>query len=86
MKVYCFIVFCLVLLRYSCTKQASNIGALGLYANMGFMREDKLTRYYLNGGDAYRLKLCLDRVHSDESEIASQTELLADKINKTVLA
>ena len=37
--------------------QASNLGAIDLYEKLGFMKEEKLPRYYLNGGDAFRLKL-----------------------------
>eukprot|EP01034_Spumella_vulgaris_P028504 gene28504-35370_t len=33
--------------------EASNQGALNLYNKFGFMREEKLSKYYLNGGDAY---------------------------------
>eukprot|EP01035_Chromulina_nebulosa_P018043 gene18043-23685_t len=38
-----------------------NKGALNLYVRLGFVKEEKLGRYYLNGGDAYRLKLWIDR-------------------------
>jgi hypothetical protein len=41
-------------------KQASNTGALALYEKLGFMRFEKLTRYYLNGGDAFRMRLVID--------------------------
>ena len=37
--------------------EASNTGALNLYEKLGFMRDEKLSRYYLNGSDAYRLRL-----------------------------
>lgn len=36
--------------------QASNKKALSLYLRLGFFKEDKMSKYYLNGGDAYRLK------------------------------
>jgi peptide alpha-N-acetyltransferase len=42
--------------------KASNLGALSLYTKLGFIKEEKLARYYLNGGDAYRLKLSIDKV------------------------
>ena len=35
----------------------SNTGALNLYEKLGFYRDKRLLRYYLNGGDAFRLKL-----------------------------
>lgn len=37
--------------------EATNTRALGLYAKLGFVRERRLPRYYLNGNDAFRLKL-----------------------------
>lgn len=36
-----------------------NMGALALYQNLGFIKDKRLARYYLNGSDAYRLKLFL---------------------------
>ncbi|KAL3670725.1 hypothetical protein V7S43_003913 [Phytophthora oleae] len=30
-----------------------------VYGNLGFVRDERLVKYYLNGGDAYRLKLWL---------------------------
>lgn len=36
-----------------------NKGALRLYENLGFVRHKRLGRYYLNGVDAFRLKLWL---------------------------
>ncbi|KAJ3353627.1 N-alpha-acetyltransferase 30 [Allomyces javanicus] len=37
-----------------------NKGALSLYENLGFLRDKRLARYYLNGNDAFRLKLWLN--------------------------
>ena len=39
--------------------EASNSGALALYSRLGFCRDKKLAHYYLNGADAFRLKLWL---------------------------
>lgn len=39
--------------------EVTNKGALRLYGNLGFIRDKRLERYYLNGNDAYRLKLKL---------------------------
>jgi len=39
--------------------EVTNAGALALYRNLGFVREKRLLRYYLNNGDAFRLKLKL---------------------------
>ena len=38
-----------------------NQGALRLYDSLGFVRDKRLHRYYLNGSDAYRLKLWFGR-------------------------
>jgi len=41
--------------------EVSNKGAINLYENrFGFIREELLKKYYLNWGDAYRLRLWLD--------------------------
>lgn len=37
--------------------EATNASALRLYESLGFLRDKRLPRYYLNGNDAYRLKL-----------------------------
>uniref|UniRef100_K3W9A0 N-acetyltransferase domain-containing protein n=1 Tax=Globisporangium ultimum (strain ATCC 200006 / CBS 805.95 / DAOM BR144) TaxID=431595 RepID=K3W9A0_GLOUD len=39
--------------------EVTNKGAIRLYENMGFVRDERLVKYYLNGGDAFRLKLWL---------------------------
>ncbi|XP_065681748.1 N-alpha-acetyltransferase 30 isoform X1 [Hydra vulgaris] len=39
--------------------EVTNTGALNLYENLGFVRDKRLLRYYLNGVDAWRLKLWL---------------------------
>jgi len=36
--------------------EVTNEGALALYRSMGFAKEKRLHKYYLNGNDAYRLK------------------------------
>lgn len=41
--------------------EVTNAGALRLYAALGFVRDKRLLRYYLNGNDAFRLKLLLPR-------------------------
>lgn len=43
--------------------EASNGAALSLYQRLGFIRDKRLQRYYLNGGDAFRLKLILTHVN-----------------------
>ena len=37
--------------------EVTNIGALRLYEGLGFVRDKRLMKYYLNGSDAYRLKV-----------------------------
>jgi peptide alpha-N-acetyltransferase len=39
--------------------ELTNVGALNLYEKLGFIRDKRLHRYYLNGMDAFRLKLWL---------------------------
>ncbi len=39
--------------------EITNKPALRLYENLGFVRDKRLFRYYLNGVDALRLKLWL---------------------------
>jgi len=36
--------------------EVTNKGALALYRSMGFVKEKRLHKYYLNGNDAFRLK------------------------------
>lgn len=37
--------------------EITNIAALKLYESFGFIRDKRLLTYYLNGNDAYKLKL-----------------------------
>jgi len=37
--------------------EITNSGALSLYEKLGFVRAERMSRYYLNGNDAFRLKL-----------------------------
>ena len=39
----------------------TNAAALALYARLGFVRDKRLGRYYLNGSDAFRLKRWFER-------------------------
>ena len=39
--------------------EITNKGALRLYGNLGFAKDKRLSKYYLNGVDAFRLKLYL---------------------------
>ena len=40
--------------------EVTNKAALGLYGSLGFIRIKRLLNYYLNGNDAFKLKLCLN--------------------------
>ena len=49
----------------------NNYGALRLYGSLGFVRAKRLPKYYLNGLDAYRLKLYLkDPIHEYQKLIS----------------
>jgi peptide alpha-N-acetyltransferase len=39
--------------------EVDNMAALGFYRNLGFVRTKRLSRYYLSGKDAFRLKKSL---------------------------
>ncbi|KAH0466935.1 hypothetical protein IEQ34_004173 [Dendrobium chrysotoxum] len=44
--------------------EVTNKGALALYGRLGFIRAKRLFRYYLNGVDAFRLKLLFPRLET----------------------
>ncbi|KAF5375334.1 hypothetical protein D9615_008016 [Tricholomella constricta] len=48
-----------------------NHAALSLYESLGFIREKRLHRFYLNGKDAFRLVLAVPRIYSDDSSDTS---------------
>lgn len=52
--------------------ELTNVKALRLYERMGFMRVELLGRYYLNGGDAYRLKFFIVRPKLEVSDNESE--------------
>lgn len=39
--------------------EVTNLGAIRLYTNLGFLKDKLLASYYMNGSDAWRLKLWL---------------------------
>ena len=55
-----------------------NVAALSLYESLGFIREKRLYRFYLNGKDAFRLVLVVTPLSSEgeitESDAESQIE------------
>ncbi|KAJ1910374.1 N-alpha-acetyltransferase 30, partial [Tieghemiomyces parasiticus] len=46
--------------------EVTNHGAIALYQRLGFIKEKRLHRYYLNGVDAFRLKFRLPRLESSQ--------------------
>ncbi|KAL2320388.1 hypothetical protein Fmac_029357 [Flemingia macrophylla] len=54
--------------------EVTNKGALALYGRLGFIRAKRLFHYYLNGVDAFRLKLLFPR-----SELHPSLPMMADK-------
>lgn len=47
--------------------EVTNSGAIALYEALGFVRDKRLHRYYLNGNDAFRLKLWFEQSHSEQA-------------------
>ena len=56
-----------------------NAAALSLYESLGFIREKRLFRFYLNGKDAFRLVLVVTPLAS-EDEQGRGTDLTSDLI------
>lgn len=71
--------------------EITNKPALRLYENLGFVRDKRLFRYYLNGVDALRLKLWLRWNYSNFLKIVSFSSILSyffykcNVYNKTLL-
>jgi N-alpha-acetyltransferase 30 len=61
--------------------EATNLGALKLYGNLGFIRDKRLQRYYLNGNDAYRLKLLLPRLAEHNIDEKLEIQEAAHQLN-----
>ncbi|KAI0087608.1 Hsp70 protein-domain-containing protein [Irpex rosettiformis] len=53
-----------------------NAAALSLYESLGFIREKRLFRFYLNGKDAFRLILAVTPLESDEKSDDSDADSL----------
>ena len=58
--------------------EATNAAALRLYEGLGFLRDKRLARYYLNGADAFRLKLRLPR-REEEEEVEEEGEEVTEE-------
>jgi peptide alpha-N-acetyltransferase len=53
--------------------EVTNEGAIALYESLGFVRDKRLHRYYLNGNDAFRLKIWFEQSHLDGEQPAERT-------------
>jgi N-alpha-acetyltransferase 30 len=62
-----------------------NSAALSLYDRLGFVRDERLGRYYLNGSGAYRLKLWIGDGIDHEVDYDLE-ETIDDKCNRDDLA
>ncbi|KAL0720849.1 hypothetical protein Bca4012_035448 [Brassica carinata] len=54
--------------------EVSNKGALALYGRLGFIKAKRLHHYYLNGMDAFRLKLLFPRPRVPQMVSEDQTQ------------
>lgn len=61
-------------LKVTLEAEVTNKGALALYGRLGFIRAKRLFRYYLNGVDAFRLKLLFPR-----PELQTSLQMMATK-------
>ncbi len=72
----------LEILKFDCYQvvletELTNLGAIALYESLGFVRDKRLYRYYMNSVDAFRLKLFLPFV-PDETEVDEAKKEIAD--------
>ncbi|KAG6891433.1 hypothetical protein C0992_006692 [Termitomyces sp. T32_za158] len=58
-----------------------NHAALSLYESLGFIREKRLHRFYLNGKDAFRLVLPVPRSYSDVSSDISGSSPMSSSVS-----
>lgn len=57
-----------------------NQAALSLYESLGFIREKRLYRFYLNGKDAFRLVLALPPRSSDSDRYSDSSSSLSEQL------
>eukprot|EP00605_Chrysophyceae_sp_TOSAG23-4_P000208 GSChrysophyteH1.ASY1.ANO1.244.1 assembled CDS len=57
-----------------------NTAALALYDRLGFVRDERLGKYYLNGSDAFRLKLWVG--DGQDLSSAEQDTVLAEAVRE----
>ena len=53
----CEFISYIITLQIVLEAEVGNEAALSLYGKLGFVRDKRLAKYYLNGSDAFRLKL-----------------------------
>lgn len=54
--------------------EVTNSGALALYGNLGFIRAKRLHSYYLNGVDAFRLKLLFPQAYMEDPSLDASND------------
>ena len=67
-------VFLIPSLKVTLEAEVTNKGALALYGRLGFIRAKRLFHYYLNGVDAFRLKLLFP-----QPELHPSLPMMADR-------
>ncbi|CAD5232224.1 unnamed protein product [Bursaphelenchus xylophilus] len=55
--------------------ESTNGGSLSLYERLGFCRDDRMHRYYLNGEDAFRLRYFIGDYHELPEELLPELEM-----------
>jgi hypothetical protein len=60
--------------------EVTNSGALALYGKLGFIRAKRLHNYYLNGVDAFRLKLLFPQAYMEEAPIERSNNFEIDNL------
>lgn len=63
-----------------------SLSALRVYESLGFLRDKRLLRYYLNGADAFRLKLLLPEPDARRAERAAREAAAAEREEGALLA
>ncbi|KAF3786693.1 N-alpha-acetyltransferase [Nymphaea thermarum] len=60
--------------------EVTNKGALALYGRLGFIRAKRLYKYYLNGVDAFRLKLLFPRPDMNPLLLLNEDEYCGETV------
>lgn len=67
------------LLQVILETEHDNAPALSLYESLGFIREKRLFRFYMNGKDAFRLVLALPSPSSSASSSPSPSRMMSGR-------